>query len=95
MHPFCIDEWCVSHVGYMCYVFVCLVSSIGEIFEHEGREKKKNLRCSRIYGQNSPEINENKKKFLDSAPVFEHEQNGFCGVLENYSSFRTRKRSSN
>ena len=30
--------------------------------------------------------------FLDSAPVFEHEQNGFCGILENYSSFCTRER---
>ena len=33
-----------------------------------------------------------KLKFLDSAPVFEHEQNGFCGILENYSSFCTRER---
>ena len=33
-----------------------------------------------------------KKKFLDSAPVFEHEQNGFCGILENYSRFCTRKK---
>ena len=40
----------------MCYVFVCLVSSIGEIVEH--------LRlCSRNFGQNSPEINEKKKNF--------------------------------
>ena len=64
------------------------MSSIGEIVEH--------LRlCSRNFGQNSPEINEKKKIFLDSAPVFEHEQNGFCGILENYSSFRTSKTSSN
>ena len=33
-----------------------------------------------------------KKRFMDSAPIFEHEQNGFCGILENYSSFCTRKR---
>ena len=25
--------------------------------------------------------------FLDSAPVFEHEQIGFCGILDDYSSF--------
>ena len=68
----------------MCYVFVCLVSSIGEIVEH--------LRsCSRNNGQNSLEINEKKKFFLDSVPVFEPEQNGFCGMLENYSSFCTRE----
>ena len=36
--------------------------------------------------------NEKKKKFMDSAPVFEHEQNGFYGILENYSSFCTRER---
>ena len=36
---------------------------------------------------------EKKKKFMDSAPVFfEHEQIGFWGILENYSSFRTRKK---
>ena len=69
----------------MCYVFVCLVSSIGEIVEH--------LRlCSRNFGHNSPEINEKKKKILDNAPVFEQEHNGFCGNLENYSSFCTRIR---
>ena len=28
-----------------------------------------------FFGQNSPEINE-KKKFMDSAPVFDNEQNG-------------------
>ena len=36
--------------------------------------------------------NEKKKKILDSASVFEHEQNGFCRILENYSSFYTRER---
>ena len=37
--------------------------------------------------------NEKKKYiFMDSAPFFEHEQNGFCGILENYSSFCTRER---
>ena len=36
-----------------------------------------------------------KKKILDSAPVFEHEQNGFCGILDNYSRFCTRKRNCN
>ena len=30
--------------------------------------------------------------FLDSAPVFEHEQNGICGILENFSSFCIRER---
>ena len=41
--------------------------------------------------------NEKKKKnILDSAPVFfEHEQNEFCGILENYSRFCTRKRNCN
>ena len=29
--------------------------------------------------------------FLDSALVFEHEQKGFCEILENYSSFSTRE----
>ena len=35
-----------------------------------------------------------KKKyiFLDSAPVFEHEQNGICGILEKFSSFCIRER---
>ena len=33
--------------------------------------------------------------FLDSAPVLEHEQIGFCWILENNSSFRMRKMSSN
>ena len=32
-----------------------------------------------------------KKKILDSAPVFKHEQNRFCGILENYSSFAQGK----
>ena len=44
----------------MCYVFVCLVSSIGEIVEHLWL-------CSRNFGQNSPE--KNIYIFLDSAPV--------------------------
>ena len=30
--------------------------------------------------------------FLDSAPVFEHEQNGICGILEKISSFCIRER---
>ena len=47
-----------------------------------------------FFGQNSPEIKE-KKKFLDSAPVFEQEQNGFCGILEHYSSFCTKEKSCN
>ena len=42
--------------------------------------------------RNKQEINEKKKKILDSALVFEHEQNGFCGILENYTSFCTRER---
>ena len=33
-----------------------------------------------------------KNNFLDSAPVFEHEHKGFCGILEHYSSFCTRER---
>ena len=35
-----------------------------------------------------------KKKniFLDSAPVFYHEQNEICGILENFSSFCIRER---
>ena len=30
--------------------------------------------------------------FLDSAPVFEHEQNGICGILKIFSSFCIRER---
>ena len=30
--------------------------------------------------------------FLDSAPVFEYEQNGICGILEKFSSFCIRER---
>ena len=30
--------------------------------------------------------------FLDSAPVFDHEQNGICGILETFSSFYIRER---
>ena len=42
--------------------------------------------------RNKQEIKREKKNnFLDSAPVFEHEQNGFCGILENYSSFAQGK----
>ena len=37
------------------------------------------------------DIRNEKKKILDSAPVFEHEHNGFCGILESYSSFCTRE----
>ena len=30
--------------------------------------------------------------FLDSAPVFAHEQNEICEILESFSSFCTRER---
>ena len=33
-----------------------------------------------------------KKKFWTVAPVFEHNADVFCGILENYSSFCTRER---
>ena len=55
-------------------------------------EKKNNLRCSRIYGQNGSEINNEKKNLWTVVPVFEYKQVMFCGILENYSSFCTRKR---
>ena len=42
--------------------------------------------------RNEKKKKKKKKGFLDNAPVFEHEQNGFCGILENYSSFCTRER---
>ena len=45
--------------------FVCLVNSIGRLWNT--RVEKDNLRCSRIYGQNSPEISKKlneKKKFI-------------------------------
>ena len=32
-----------------------------------------------------------KKKNSGQCPVFEHEQNEFCGILENYYSFCTRE----
>ena len=38
------------------------------------------------------ETKKKKKKIMDSDPVFEHEQNGICGILESYSSFCTRER---
>ena len=77
----------------MCYVLVCLVSSIGEIVEH--------LRlCSRIYGQNIPEISKklNEKKndfFWTIVPVFEDQQIMCCEILGGCSSFRTWKKSCN
>ena len=43
------------------------------------------------WSRNKQEI-KNKKNLWTVAPVFEHEQIGFCGILENYSSFCTRKR---
>ena len=46
----------------------------------------------KIFGQNSLEMNEKKITFLDSASVFENEQNGICEILENYSSFCTKER---
>ena len=33
-----------------------------------------------------------RENFFDSGSSFEHEQIGFCGILEDYSSFRTRER---
>ena len=48
----------------------------------------------RNFEQNGLEFNE--IFFLDSSSSFEHEQIGFCGILENYFSFFfffcTRKR---
>ena len=42
--------------SYVLCEIVSLVNSIGGKVEHEG-QKKDNLRCSRIHGQNGPEIN--------------------------------------
>ena len=49
-----------------------------------------------FFGQNSSEINEKKKiSGQCSSFFFLHEQNGFCGILENYSSFCTKEKSCN
>ena len=54
--------------------------------------RKYNLRCSRIFGQNGLELNEFFFFFLDNSSIFEHETDCVCEIMENYSSFCTRKR---
>ena len=61
-------------VFYVCYVFVCLVSSIGRTLNT--RAEKYNLRCSRILGKIVH--NEMKKKyFWTVAPVLDKNIMGF------------------
>ena len=43
----------------------CVICMLGE-------SRKYNLRCSRMFWQNGPELNEKKKNFLDSSSSFEH-----------------------
>ena len=88
--------WCVLCDLMNCYVMVCMPCYMyddglcaGDQHKDVLENKFRILQC----------VNWNEEKkiyiFLDSSSSFELEQIGFCGILENYSSFRTRKKSCN